>query len=61
MLQVPSLTRLSLHWTRNDNIIYETSTGALHYDADGDTGYGSVQFAILTENQALTDGDFILS
>ena len=39
------------------NIIYNTATGALFYDADGITG-GSIQFATLTGNPTLTFSDF---
>jgi Ca2+-binding RTX toxin-like protein len=43
-----------------DRIIYNTSTGALYYDADG-TGAGvAVQFAQLNGNPALSFSDFFI-
>ena len=46
----------------NDHIIYNQSTGALFYDADGVGGVGQVQFAILgvSTHPALGAGDFVL-
>ncbi len=40
-------------------ILYDASTGALSYDADGDGAGAAVQFAILSPGLALTAADFI--
>ncbi|WP_457660909.1 calcium-binding protein [Sinorhizobium medicae] len=45
----------------DDRIIYESDTGNLFYDADGDGAGGSVQFATLTANIAITAGDFLIT
>lgn len=44
----------------NDRIIYETDTGKLFYDSNGDAAGGSVHFATLSKNLALTYADFIV-
>jgi Ca2+-binding RTX toxin-like protein len=44
----------------NDRIIYDSSTGALFYDADGVGGNAQVQFAILSTGLALTNLDFLV-
>jgi Ca2+-binding RTX toxin-like protein len=44
----------------DDYLIYNTSTGALYYDADGNGGGAAVQFAVLTGNPLLTAGDFVV-
>jgi Ca2+-binding RTX toxin-like protein len=45
----------------NDFLIYNSSTGALYYDPDGNGSTASIQFAILTGNPALTNADFVVS
>ena len=42
----------------NDRVLYNTSTGALYYDADGDGAGARVQFAQVTGAPALTFADF---
>lgn len=44
----------------NDRIIYDSGTGALYYDSDGDGGTGAIQFAELTPGLALTYLDFLV-
>ncbi len=46
----------------DDRIIYDTSTGALYYDADGVGGSAAVQFAVLgiTTHLTLSTGDFAI-
>ena len=44
----------------NDYIIYETDTGKLFYDADGNGAGTSVQIALLGANLTLTSADFVL-
>ncbi|RVG88661.1 calcium-binding protein [Sinorhizobium meliloti] len=45
----------------DDRIIYQSDTGNLFYDADGDGAGGSVHFATLTANIAITAGDFVIT
>jgi Ca2+-binding RTX toxin-like protein len=42
----------------NDRIIYNSGTGALYYDSDGNGGIAQVQFATLSAGLALTYLDF---
>jgi Ca2+-binding RTX toxin-like protein len=44
----------------SDRIVYNTTTGALFYDADGAGGAASVQFAVLDNHAALTNADFVV-
>jgi Ca2+-binding RTX toxin-like protein len=45
----------------NHRIIYDTTTGALYYDADGSlSGAAAVQFAVLSTRPGLTTGDFLI-
>jgi Ca2+-binding RTX toxin-like protein len=43
---------------RNDRILYETDTGRLFYDADGDGSSGRVLFARLAASLNLSNADF---
>jgi Ca2+-binding RTX toxin-like protein len=44
----------------NDHIVYETDTGKLFYDSNGSASGGSVHFATLNANLALTAADFVV-
>lgn len=45
----------------NQRVVYDTTTGALYYDADGNlSGHTAVQFAVLSTQPGLTAGDFVL-
>lgn len=44
----------------SDRIIYETDTGKLFYDSNGNAAGGSVLFAILSNKAALTAADFVV-
>ncbi|WP_020654612.1 calcium-binding protein [Massilia niastensis] len=44
----------------NDFIVYDTDSGALYYDADGNGAGLAVQFATLTGNPAISAADFFI-
>ncbi len=44
----------------SDRIIYETDTGKLFYDSNGNAAGGSVHFATVSANLALTSADFFV-
>jgi Ca2+-binding RTX toxin-like protein len=44
----------------NDHIIYNTTTGALSYDSNGNVAGGVTQFATLTAHPAITAADFFV-
>jgi Ca2+-binding RTX toxin-like protein len=44
----------------DDRIVYDTTTGALFFDADGVGGVAAVQFAVLDNHAALTNADFVV-
>jgi Ca2+-binding RTX toxin-like protein len=44
----------------NDRIIYNSGTGALSYDSDGNGGTAQIQFAALSTGLALTNLDFLV-
>ena len=43
-----------------DRIVYNSATGALIYDTNGNAAGGAVQFASLTKGLALTNADFVV-
>ncbi|QKS30014.1 MAG: DUF4347 domain-containing protein [Candidatus Accumulibacter similis] len=45
----------------DDYLIYDSSSGALYYDANGNTGAAPVQIASLTAGLALTSLDFLVT
>ena len=45
----------------DDRIIYNSATGALIYDSNGNVAGGDTQFAQLTTGLALTNSDFFVS
>ncbi|TAJ94598.1 MAG: calcium-binding protein [Gammaproteobacteria bacterium] len=45
----------------NDHILYDTGTGALYYDADGNGAGAAIQFAVLTDSpEGLAASDFMV-
>jgi Ca2+-binding RTX toxin-like protein len=44
----------------DDRIIYDSSSGALYYDADGVGGVSAVQFAVVDMHPVLSSGDFLI-
>lgn len=44
----------------NDYIIYNSTTGAVSYDADGNGAGAAVQIAVLGSNLSLTNADFVV-
>lgn len=44
----------------DDFIVYDTATGVVSYDRNGNLSGGSVQFAVLTGTPGLTEGDFVI-
>lgn len=44
----------------DDRILYDSNTGALSYDADGDGGGAAVTFAVIDNKVALSAGDFFI-
>jgi Ca2+-binding RTX toxin-like protein len=44
----------------NDNIIYNSATGAIYYDSDGNGAAAAIQFAWVDAGTALTHLDFIV-
>jgi len=44
----------------DDRIVYETDTGKLFYDSNGNADGGSIQFATITGNPTLTNADFVV-
>jgi serralysin len=43
-----------------DRIVYNSGTGALFYDSNGNANGGSVQIATLTTGLLLTNADFLI-
>ena len=44
----------------DDRIVYETDTGKLFFDSDGNAAGGATQFAQLAVGLALTNADFLI-
>jgi len=44
----------------DDRIIYESDTGNLFYDVNGNAAGGSILFATLSGHPAITAGDFVV-
>jgi len=45
----------------NDRILYDTDSGALYFDSNGNLGGGRQQFAVITANLQLTHLDFLVT
>ena len=45
----------------DDLVVYDSSSGALYYDANGNTGAAPVQIAILAAGLAFTSLDFLVT
>ncbi len=45
----------------NDHILYNTTTGALYYDPDGNGAKAAVQFAVLEDTSELKSTDFLVT
>jgi Ca2+-binding RTX toxin-like protein len=44
----------------NDFLVYDSTSGALYYDLDGNGAAGMVQFAALSASPALSASDFLI-
>ncbi|MEZ5924593.1 MAG: calcium-binding protein [Hyphomicrobiaceae bacterium] len=44
----------------NDYIVYDKTTGALYYDADGSGAIAAIQFATISNKASLTAADFVI-
>ena len=44
----------------DDRIVYETDTGNLFFDSNGNAAGGSTQFAVISPGLALTNTDFLI-
>ena len=49
-------------WATTDRVIYDTSTGKLYYDVDGQGGDAAVQIAVLglSSHPGLVCGDLLI-
>ena len=45
----------------DDFILYDSASGVVYYDADGNGGGGPVQFASLSSGLALSHADFLVT
>lgn len=60
MLNAGSFVKADAAIDTNDYVIYNPTTGALTYDADGSGAGVGVQIAMLGVNLALTNADFVI-